>query len=86
MAELGQRLRLDLADALAGDAKLLADFLERAHLPVVEAEPQPDDGPLTVVELVERLFDRLREERASGGSGRRESVSRLRIARSAPRR
>src|SRR5215218_9169588 len=38
VAQLGQRLRLDLADALAGDAELLADLLERAGLAVVEAE------------------------------------------------
>src|SRR5215831_15481514 len=29
MLELPERLRLDLANALAGDRKLLADFLER---------------------------------------------------------
>ena len=29
MLQLPQRLRLDLADAFAGDAELLADFLER---------------------------------------------------------
>ena len=37
MAELRQRLRLDLADALAGDAELLADLFERAGLAVGEA-------------------------------------------------
>ena len=29
MLELAQRFRLDLADALAGDRELLADFLQR---------------------------------------------------------
>ena len=40
MAQLAQRLRLDLADALAGDAELAADLLERAAAAVFEAEAQ----------------------------------------------
>src|SRR6266508_5111566 len=34
VAELGERLRLDLADPLAGDAELPPDLLERPGLPV----------------------------------------------------
>ena len=45
VAQLGQRLGLDLADPLAGDAELLAHLLERAGLAVVEAEAQPHDLP-----------------------------------------
>src|SRR4051812_25501021 len=56
--ELGQRLGLDLADALTGHAELTTDLLERAGLAVVEAEPHPDDGLLAVVEIGERLLDR----------------------------
>src|SRR5262245_11050997 len=70
MTQLGERFRLDLADALAGDAELLADLLERAHLAVVEPEAQAHDLPLPVVELLERLDDRLGEQRAGGGGGR----------------
>ena len=55
VAELGQRLRLDLADALAGDAELAADLFERAGLAVLEAEPQPHDLLLALVQLAERL-------------------------------
>src|SRR5204863_3926590 len=38
MAELAQRLRLDLADALASDGELLADLLERVLGTVADAE------------------------------------------------
>src|SRR5450830_217128 len=48
--ELGQRLGLDLADALAGDAELLADFLEGARMLALEAETQLDDLALAVRE------------------------------------
>jgi len=37
---LAQRLGFDLADALAGDAELLTDFLERPLVPVLQAEAQ----------------------------------------------
>src|ERR1700722_3626562 len=41
--ELGQGLGLDLADALAGDAELLAHFLQRPGMAVHQAEPELDD-------------------------------------------
>ena len=63
MAQLGERLRLDLADALARHAELLAHLLEGAHLTVVETEAEPDDRALAVVELLERFLDRLGEQR-----------------------
>ena len=37
---------LDLADALPGQAEMLADLIERAALPPVKAEAQPQDPPL----------------------------------------
>src|SRR5579862_943387 len=40
MAELPERLRLDLADALAGNVELLAHLLEGSGTPVLEAEPE----------------------------------------------
>ena len=46
--QLGHRLGLDLADALAGEAELLADLLQRARLPVLEAEAQLDDLALAL--------------------------------------
>ena len=38
MAQLAQRLGLDLADAFARDVELLADLLERAGTAVLDAE------------------------------------------------
>ena len=40
MTELAQRLRLDLAYALAGDIELLAHLLEGAGASVVKSEAQ----------------------------------------------
>src|SRR5438552_6223506 len=74
MAELRERLRFDLANAFARDAELLADLFERADLPVVETEAQTHDRALAVVELLQRFFDRFREQRARGGRGRRDDV------------
>ena len=64
VAELREGLRLDLANALARDAELLADFFERADLSVVETEAQSHHRAFTIVELLQRFLDRLREQRA----------------------
>ena len=42
MTQLGERLALDLANALARDAKLAPDLLERAGMAVLEAKPELD--------------------------------------------
>src|SRR5207245_11179447 len=68
--QLRQGLGLDLADALAGDAELLADLLEGASLAVVEPETHAHDLLLAIGELVESLGDRLVEEGTGGGVGR----------------
>ena len=44
---------LELADALAGDVESLADLLERQLVLAVEAEAQPDDLGLALVERVD---------------------------------
>ncbi len=59
MTQLGQRLRLDLADPLAGHAELLADLFERLGPTAVETEAQPDDLLLSIGQLPEHLGDRL---------------------------
>jgi hypothetical protein len=72
VAELAQRLRLDLADPLAGHVELLADLLERPRPAVLEAEPELEDPPLAPRERVEDRLDLLLEQLVRGGLGRRE--------------
>ena len=50
VAELAERLRLDLADALAGHVELLADFLERPGPAVLQPEPELEHAPLAARE------------------------------------
>ena len=63
--KLAQRLRLDLADALAGDLELLPDFFERAAAAIVEAEAQVQHFPLAHGQRVEHVLHLLFEQ--SGG-------------------
>ena len=56
VAQLGERLRLDLADALTRDAERLADFLERLRLAAIEAEPHPHDLLLALAQLAQHLL------------------------------
>ena len=46
VAQLAQRPRLDLADALAREVELLADLGQRLRLGLVEAEAQRQHAPL----------------------------------------
>ena len=75
MAQLAQRLRLDLADPLAGHVELLADLLERAGTPVLEAEPELQHAPLAAGERVEDRLDLLLEQLMRGGLGRRQRAA-----------
>ena len=43
MAQLPQRLGLDLPDALARDREVLAHFFQRVLAAILQAEPQPDN-------------------------------------------
>src|SRR5262245_66617274 len=66
MAELAQRLRLDLADPLAGHVELLADLLEGPGTPVLEAESELEHAPLAAGQRVENALDLLLEELVRG--------------------
>src|ERR1019366_4975631 len=57
VAELAQRLGLDLTDALAGDAKALAHFFERPLMPVDETEAQLKHTTLAGRQSVEDVLD-----------------------------
>ena len=56
-AQFRQRDVLQLANALAGHAEFLADFLEGLRFAAVEAEAREDDLPLAIVEHVEQTAD-----------------------------
>src|SRR5438445_2239417 len=81
-AEAGERLSLELTDALAGQVELVADRLERPRL-ALEAEAQLEDPPLPLGQRVERTPDALAAERLLGllervrGLAIREEVAEL---------
>jgi len=52
-AQLAERPRLELADALTGDSEAAADLLERPRLLAVEAEPEGEHVPHPRVQLLE---------------------------------
>src|SRR3954454_12142899 len=72
MPQLAERLRLDLADALAGDVELLADLLERARASVLEAEPQLEHPSLATRQRIENGLDLLLQQLVGRRLGRRE--------------
>src|SRR5687768_11770615 len=57
MAQFAQRLRFDLADALASDAEVAPNLLKRAEAAVVEPEAQLDDEPLAFGQLAQGIAD-----------------------------
>src|SRR5659263_559882 len=57
--ELGQRLGLDLADALARDAELLPDLFEGARVAARAAEAQLDDAALALREQLQHADELL---------------------------
>ena len=69
MAQLAQRLRLDLADALAGHFELFADFFERAAAAIVQPEAQAQHLSLALGQAAERVLDLLLEQLMAGGLG-----------------
>ncbi len=50
VAQLRHGSRLDLSDPLTGQVEVLPDLLERPGLTAVEAEAEPEDLPLALVE------------------------------------
>src|SRR2546427_3030502 len=74
MAELAQRLGLDLPDALAGDGEVLADLLERMLATVRKAEAQPQDLLLARSELVQALFGPLAQGQDDDRLHRRDDL------------
>src|SRR5262245_27549546 len=75
MPELPERLRLDLADALAGDVELLPNLLEGPGTPVLEAEAELEHAPLAARQRVEHRLDLLLEELVRGCLRRRQGAA-----------
>src|SRR5713226_193912 len=69
VAQLAQRLRLNLPDALAGDAEALADLLQRPLVAVDQPEPELQNAPLPGGEGVEDVLDLVVEHGQRGGVG-----------------
>src|SRR6185369_15945497 len=76
VAELAERLRLDLANPLASDVELLAHFLERPRPAVLQPEPELEHAPLATGQRVEHRLHLLLEELVRGrlGRGQRATV------------
>src|SRR5438445_12293151 len=74
MAELAQRLGLDLPDALAGDGEVLADLLERMLATVRKAEAQPQDLLLARRERIEDLVGLLAQGQTDDRLHRRDDL------------
>src|SRR6185369_1087037 len=74
VAQLAQRVCLDLADPLTGQPELMADLLERSRSSVVEPEPEADDPLLAAFEAVEDLGHLLAKHRVRDGLERRDRV------------
>ena len=55
-AELGERLRLDLADPFPGQPQAAADVVQGLRLAAAETEAQTDDLPLARRQLLERAY------------------------------
>src|SRR5262245_45851119 len=74
MAELAERLRLDLPDALARDGEALADFLERVLRAFADAKAHLDDALLARRERLEDVVRLLLEVEVDHRIGRRHDV------------
>src|SRR6266481_9865332 len=85
MAELAERLGLDLADALAGHREALADLLERVLALVADPEPKAQDLLLLGRERAEGALHLVRQVLADQAVVRRfsafvlEEVAQLRV-------
>src|SRR2546427_2906101 len=75
VAELAQRLGLDLRDALAGHPEPLADLFQRALVAVDQSKPQLQHAPLPRRERVEHVLDLGMQHRERRGIGWRDRLA-----------
>jgi hypothetical protein len=78
--KLGHGPGLDLAYPLAGQAEMLGDLVEGAGLAPVQAEAQPEDLPLALVEGDEHLVDLVRQKCRGDRGAVLHSVAELGVA------
>src|SRR2546427_4774239 len=74
MAQLAQRLGLDLADPLAGHPELPADFLQRPGTAIIEPEAQLQHLALTRRQRLQHVLQLLLQHGERRRFGRREGV------------
>lgn len=74
MAELAERLCLNLPDALTSDIEFLAHFLQRPRSPVIQAEPQTQHLLLTVRQGVEDLLELILQQTERCGLRRNRNI------------
>src|SRR4051794_29560070 len=74
MAQLRQCLGLDLPDALARDAELLADLFQRPRIPIGQSEPQLDDLLLPIGQRVQDRVELFLQQDERRGVDRHDRV------------
>src|SRR5438094_7292939 len=75
MTQLAERLRFDLADALARDREALTDLFERVLAAVADAEPHLDDFLFARRERLEDRLGLLLQIQVDHGLGRRHDLA-----------
>src|SRR5206468_2876198 len=75
VAELPERLGLDLADPLAGDVELPTDLLEGPRPAVLEPEPELENASFAAGQRVQHRLDLLLQELVRGRLGRGERAA-----------
>ena len=70
VAQLAQRLRLDLPDALAGHAKIPADLFQRPATAIFQAESKLEDAALALAQRAEYILHLLPKELERRGVSR----------------
>src|SRR5258708_9055081 len=74
VAELGERLGLDLADPFPGNAELPTDLFQRPRMAVGQAEPHLDNPPLPHAQYVQDLVQLVLQHYESGSFHRHDRV------------
>ena len=74
MAELAQRLCLDLSDTLSGNVKFLADFFKSPGSSVVETESESEHFLLSLCQCSQDFLELFTKKSKSGGVSRNRHV------------